>query len=473
MTAEPSGPGRHLFLDPGWLAQRENVALAVQPPRREEIDFPPRAAWERMRGLYVTVLDDTGRLRMWYGARSAMGQEHKYTCYAESDDGVTWRSPALGQVETEGTADTPIVHAGGMEGSVFVDPTAPPAQRYRGLWNVFGQGLFLHSSPDGLAWTRADQPLLRFEFDTQNVAFYDRRLGRYVGYVRAWHNGPPSRRRRKVARFEADRLDGPLGVDPVAPHPAPDRLPHVTVELPLVMACDERDPPDTDVYTNAVTPYPLDEAWYCAFPVLYRHFAEPDEPPFRNDGRTEAHFMGSPDGVTWHRYDRAAYAAPAPDERMLYMGRGVIHRGGELWQYGVAYRTSHGQGERRMAEPDGRIVRFVQRVDGFVAAHAPGRGGRLLTGPLEVTGRHLRLNLDTGGIGEVRVGVLDEAGRPLPGLSTAQANPLLDNATDRLAAWAARSDLSALIGRRVRLELHMEYARLYSLRFTEPPDDGA
>ncbi len=53
-------------------------------------------------------------------------------CYLESTDGVHWQRPELGQVEHAGRK-TNLIDANFGEGCVFVDPTAPTAERYKSV----------------------------------------------------------------------------------------------------------------------------------------------------------------------------------------------------------------------------------------------------------------------------------------------------------------------------------------------------
>ena len=114
--------------------------------------------------LYGTVLNDGGRLRMWYQAwpRNWKGGNADYVGYAESDDGVAWTKPKLGLVDFEGT-DNNLVDLKGHPPAFFVDPDAPADHRYRGTicTGPFHEGAQAHltrygfytaHSADGLHW---------------------------------------------------------------------------------------------------------------------------------------------------------------------------------------------------------------------------------------------------------------------------------------------------------------------------------
>lgn len=147
------------------------------------------------------------------------------------------------------------------------------------------------------------------------------------------------------------------------------------------------------------------------------------------------------------------------------MGTGLVVRGDEIWQYGTGFRTEHGDLPGRQQQTDGVIVRYVQRIDGFVSLDTGDVPGRTRTAPVTVTGRRLRLNLDPGALGELRVGLLDAEGNPLPGFSVDECDPLHRNETGATVTWDGRGDLGSLEGRAVRLAFISSRTKLYSFRF--------
>jgi len=118
---------RHLFLDPAFLEQSENVALRVNPPQQREVVIRADKPWEKlMISFYLTVLDEGGKLRMWYICRDKKNQPNE-AC-AESADGVNWVKPNLGIVEYEESKDNNLVGMDSLEGTVFRE-RAPAEQR--------------------------------------------------------------------------------------------------------------------------------------------------------------------------------------------------------------------------------------------------------------------------------------------------------------------------------------------------------
>jgi hypothetical protein len=461
---------RLLFLDPSVIEKSSGVVLRVNPPVRMEPIIVPDRPWEHlMITFYVSVIQEGGKIRLWYTCRD---DENKANlAYAESEDGIHWVKPNLGIVDYHGSKENNLVGIHSLEGVVFKDPNAAPDRRYKYLTNS-ESGIVQYYSPDGLHWAHRDNSLIRFTSDTQNVSFWDNNLKKYVLYLRGWDLNP---RRRKVVRLTVDGLDAslPIAANPNDFHPRndPKAPPFISDEVPTVLHADAEDPARSDIYNISAELYPLDPTWYLGFPSFLRGKDQPDIPSrgFFH-GPVEVDFAGSRDGIHWNRYDRAAYVSPGwfgnKAENVAYMGTGLAVMNDELWQYGTILRTEHGDVEGRRKQTDGEIVRFIQREDGFVSADASASGS-LTTVPIAVTGKHLVLNLDTGALGQVQVGILGLNGEELPGFSLGESEPLQANSIGRAVSWTSQKDLSALVGQRVRLVFQLKRVKLYSIRFED------
>lgn len=464
-SAADAMPLRHLFLDPAFVQQTTNISLHVNPPQRREIVIRPDKPWEQlMISFYLTVLDEEGKLRMWYICRDKANRPN--VAYAESRDGIRWTKPNLGIVEYDGSKANNLTGLTTFEGVVFRDPNAPVQERYAYVTHLWTEGMVRFYSPDGLHWQRDKTPLLRLGADTQNVTFWDERLGKYVLYLRGWQRGEDKKLYRKVVRAEIPSLTTPLAVAPSRKSLylwGKEKVPVIGNEFPTVFAADEHDPPNCDVYDIAAQPYPLDPRWYVGFPSMFQREQR------MSDGPLEVQFAGSRDGITWHRYDRKPYAplglAGSESANMTFMGPGLVVRGDEIWQYGTGFHSRHGDMEARKRKTDGVIYRYVQRVDGFVSLDFDAAGGRCVTASVKVDGPRLLLNVDTGALGQLRVGLLDAEGKPISGFSTDDCKVLRTNSTCAEVGWTAASDLTALKGRDVRLTFIGSRAKLYSFRF--------
>ena len=470
LTAQsPAQPLRHLFLDPAFIAKAENATLHVNAAQQRETVIRADKPWEQlMISLFLTVLDDGDKLRMWYICRDKKNVPN--VAYAESTDGVNWIKPNLGIVEHEGSKDNNLVGLSSLEGTVFRDETAPPEKRYNYIthhWEKDGGMLRFHS-PDGLHWTRDENVLLKFGADSQAVTFWDERVGKYALYLRAWETRADKKRYRTVVRAELSDLDTPLPNQPSDKTLylwGKEKPPVIGDDFPTVLETDEIDPPNSDVYNISAQPYPLDPRWYIGFPSFFQREKSP------SDGRLDVQFIGSRDGYHWHRYDRSPYARPglagSESANMVFMGPWLVMRGEEIWQYGTGFRSRHGDKKAREIQTDGVIFRYVQRVDGFVSLDfAPG-GGSALTQPVKVDGTNLALNLDTAVFGHMQVGLTDAEGKSLEGFGLEDSETLRTNATQALVKWKSGSNLSAIKGREVRVTFKGERAKLFSFYFTE------
>ncbi len=461
---------RHLFFDPHFVRDGGATMLKVNPPARQEIVIRPDKPWEKfMITFYLTVFEEGEKLRMWYVCRDADNVAN--VAYAESTDGVNWMKPALGVVDYHGSRENNLVGIGSLEGNVFRDPhAATPDERYVYVSTVFkGGGVCRFTSPDGYRWKRDERPLLPFEADSQNVTFWDERLQKYVLFFRGWTPKEPRGHERKVVRLETTDLRTPFDLKPSgkgATYVHQGRDPFIVDEALTVITCDERDPDHTDVYTNAIQRYPLAPRWYVGFPSLYHH---PTKDTIRSDGRTEGHFISSTDGISWNRYAREPYTRPglagSENGNMVYMGVGLVMHGDEIWQYGTGFRTTHNDFEGRKERTDGVILRYVQRVDGFVSLDFPSTTTRAVTQPITVEGSNLCLNVDTGAIGEMRIGLLDAEGREIPGFAASTCDAIRINSTHAVVAWKGTPNLAELRGNQVQVVISGSRAKLFSLRF--------
>jgi hypothetical protein len=469
-----------LFLDPAFVRDAHGTALRVNRPEQRQLVIRPDRPWEKlMITFFLTVLDEPshdggGKLRMWYICRDADNQPN--VAYAESDDGIEWRKPNLGIVDYHGSTDNNLVGIPYLEGVVFRDPNGSGEQTYVYVTNVEAEGVVRYYSPDGLHWKRDAEPLLKFRPDTQNVTYWDERLGKYVLFLRAWDISDKwEDRLRTTMRLELNDLRAPTGIVTSGRGVNPTKkndLPRLSDELPVVFRCDDRDPPNCDVYNMSCIRYPLDRRWLVGFPsFLHRENNI-------SDGRVETQFAASSDsGVTWHRYDRAVYVGPqlidTESANMSYMGTGMAVRGDELWQYGTEYRTRHGDFAGRKLKTDGSIYRYVQRVDGFVSLDFDALDAGCTTGVVTIDGERLLLNVDTAALGTLRVGLLDESNKPLEGYELDNCMPVRTNATGAVVTWKKTKAVSSLTGKKVKLALSGTRAKLYSFRFEQSSKSDA
>jgi len=244
-----------LAIDDVSLPFRKNVCLHLGRPdvRAEPVltpsPFDSNAPDNLAAHFYGTVLHDQGMFRMWYYAchwgknpdwppklmqqvakpAPWLGEQYPLyagpVCYAESDDGITWRKPPLGQVLFKGTLANhavaiPHVIIGAC--NVIKDPADPdPARRYKMVYQYFPDQsdphieeygwrptIALACSPDGLAWTMTSIPFVNQFVEQSSFMRHD---GRYVVHYQVmdswagWRSeGGAKCGRLGVARVSAD-----------------------------------------------------------------------------------------------------------------------------------------------------------------------------------------------------------------------------------------------------------------------------
>ncbi len=105
------------------------------------------------------------------------------------------------------------------------------------------------------------------------------------------------------------------------------------------------------------------------------------------------------------------------------------------------------------------------RIDGSMSVNAPCVGGQLSLKPLRFQGATLRLNFATAAAGSIRVQIEDFNGLPIQGYALEDCGEISGDALDRQVQWKHGADISALVGKLVRIRFALSDADLYSFRF--------
>jgi len=469
----PVGTAKQLFIDHRFIASSKDVTLKMHPPTKAGAVLVGEHPWEAGWVCSGTVLDDDGAFKMYYrvheaGRKGKLGRQS--LCYAVSRDGVHWEKPKLGLVKRVGSTDNNILRLVG--GTPFIDPTAPASQRFKHLTELYWPdperaGLYIYYSADGLKWKLHPTRLFPFVPDTQNQVFYDTRIKKYVAYVRTWNP------MRKVGRCEMADVMGPW---PFKPAKKPyyiwgkDKVPVPSTEVHTALSYDAQDPPDSDHYTPAVVQYPWAQDAYFSFPSAYLHFPDPPAGKYGNDGLLDIQLAISRDGKDFVRPDRSPYiplgVEGSRESKCLYMFIGMLRVQDEIYQYYVGFHHSHGEYVDWPELRDmGAVFRVVQRLDGFVSARAAYEGGWLKTPLITFQGQRLELNINTSALGQARVEIRDTRGKPIPGYTLPECDPIHGNYLRKTVTWGGSSDVAALADRPVRLHFVMRSADLYAFQF--------
>ena len=186
-----------------YLSKPEVRSQPVLVPSRDNVDAPDYIATH----FYGTVLFDEGRYRMWYyglGRGQEPGEmQEGPICYAESEDGIEWVKPRLGQVTYKGSRDNnaialPDPRTEGVE-IIKEDAVAEPdpQRRYKMTYESFVPSrkfptMRTATSPDGLHWTAG--PETPVQEAMEQASFY-KFNGLYFVNAQMWPRGEGGRSR--------------------------------------------------------------------------------------------------------------------------------------------------------------------------------------------------------------------------------------------------------------------------------------
>jgi hypothetical protein len=488
---DPRRAGNVLFLDLWELAERRHVDLIVntakKDPRNPVLQGEP-GSWDAQAICYGTVLQDEGRYRMWYTARSGT-TDCAVCCYAVSDDGITWERPNLGLFEYHGSTDNNICALGEIppqelpirsgrptpNPSVYKDEREPdPAKRYKMMLNsqyVHDVKLFclLLYSPDGIHWTPADPhpevtgrtPFMRaergvVELMEANAFFYD-------------ELEPDSTRRWKVYGQAAGRTGpgGEVRVGVVAHSPDGE---HWTVEWDRPVL-DPRGGSYVGDHLLSVWPY---REYYLGVPDVWPESRScDDELTVSRDGY---HFVRVADGQKliargemgeWDAQfvSNANTLVTAGDQILIYYaGTRQPNLIGHPATHYVIEDATHGQTGLARVPVDGWTYLRVRadRSAGSVTTN-PIAGSDLSGLDLTVKADHLRPGRDYL-VAEL---IREPDGAVLPGFAAADCTPVDTDGDAAVVCWEGKriGEAAAAAALRIRFHLMGDGARFYCFGF--------
>ncbi len=468
-----------LFIDDFLIEEREGLQRTLHQPE----DAPqnpvivPEHPWEHRRIPYGSVWYDADirKFRCWYlamnvydsrpGFRGYRKEYHvpiheaAFLCYAESEDGIYWVKPELGLHEFRGSRRNNIVLTclGTHFDSTSVIHTPHDADApwkmisFIGLWpykpelirkqwgdtkfGVSRAGHYAWSSRDGIHWEPMNdgEPVLRAS--DRSMFWWDPGQQLYVGAAKSSLN----RKRAQLYAWSRDAADWRRTTD-------------------WIHSADARDHPDDEA----------EAAYGFRYGGQYVGFCELRRVRKGLPVRINWELMTSRDGRHWGRPVRKLFFPDGPEESWRHQvfkifANPPLHRDGRLWIYygGKTGTVSVEQG----SEPFQAVCLATLREDGFVSLDADEFGGHVTTKAIIAVGRNLHLNVDVAGGGHLRVALLDEAGKPLPGFSVADCHPIAGDRLDEMVTWKSGADLRRLAGLQIRVRIELKDARLYALRF--------
>lgn len=432
-----------VLLDDNFLLAETRDIEFVPARAKKHPDNPllkPERPWEECFSYTSGIYDDEEELfKLWYGTRPPGSLP--LTCYATSQDGVTWDRSNVGIIEYQGSCDNNIVFEGPDACSVLKDYGEPdPNRRYKMGFDVVdfrGVGMAMAASPDGLNWIANHYAVVNGgEFDSHNVIVWDDQRGKFYAYIRHWLYG--LRQFRRAASSDLYHWSKPEWVH----------------------GPDDDDPTDFDIYTPGVCKYSFAPNLFVSLATVYDH---------RSDNLW-CQMALSRDGRTFKRYRHPFIPLGEPetwDCGSIYSVPMLMVKGDTIHVYYKGDNVGHVE-----TKTGGGIGLGTMRLDGFIALSASGREGVVTTkplvfnhdGPLEPHKGRLTLNIDASR-GEARVELLDLNHVPLPGFSRNDCDPIQSDSTLHIVSWKGNRIVDELLGTPFIMRIYLNSARLYSFQF--------
>jgi len=506
-------PNLYLLVDDRWVARSNRLVRVMNHPQvlPEPIIWPDDPATERDCAWGNVIREPDGRFRIWY-TTMMMGHEGKgahemasagvwgrgadfsfhprseadvreVECmlgkYAESTDGIHWVKPKLGLVEFRGDSRNNIVLNAeaaarqtrgaltNFDGFTVVRDDAEPDsnKRYKmiGHWESVhfwdnspysgslgrpaaamekyqsARGKYITCSPDGIRW---NQPLVRLETvrggGDRCLVVRDHRHRRW------WLNDRPASGYGAAGLATSEDL---INWSPTEPHMARANPDHPDIEslIPFNYGNQDLGFLITQVKGKMMLSYLV------------------------------AHHNGQP----WKRIAKVTeepFIAPGPPGSYYATGGVVLHNepiivADQLFIYFNAFAYNQHPLPARGARSIGLAKLRRDGFVGFTVAASKQRNqanqGELLTEPLEVSGRHLYVNVEQRGRGgRLEIALLNPDHTPIPGFGMNEAIPIVKDAVRHPVTWTNAPDVRMLLGRKIRIHVRVTgSAVLYALGF--------
>ena len=152
------GSRLELFVDNYLIEDMKDTALRLQRPVPAEMAVQIDRPWEGEFNLGEFVVEHNSLSRMYYRGTNPR-LDRSYTCYATSEDGISWRKPNLDHFDFQGSKDNNVVvdeKGESIEPHVLLDtrPGVPDEERIKGMAQDERRGP--GNMPHAIGYTCAD-----------------------------------------------------------------------------------------------------------------------------------------------------------------------------------------------------------------------------------------------------------------------------------------------------------------------------
>ena len=442
---------RQLFIDDLIVDTTQTTATrTLHSPQKQERVFNFSAGWEAGDTVYHNIVElPDGGYRMYYKATA----DTRHICYIESADGLSWSRPKLTVWSFNSTRTNSVTDNTVNPDNLFVfydtNPACPESERWKGIYGQWGDGLFLEYSSDGRYFRfYPDEAKMMGTpdetagcyFDTLNTVYWDAERGKYVAFVRGFHEGDNYLLDREYVYYNPTRITRDIR------YSESDDCINWSTPVPLYYS----DGADCHMYASAAMPYTRADGVYIAIPTRYNVTAVSDG--VVTGAYTDNLFMASRDLVNWTRFD-TQYMLPRTNGTLIYGDCypcvGMIEtRKGEL----SLYMKEKASGTNTYGKTV--LYRYSLRTDGFVSMD----DGTLTTLPITFEGSSMLINCKANAGGYVRITLTAPDG------TSVTSDPITGDNIDVDAGFSA-ADLASLSSGTCRITFEIVNAELYSFKF--------
>ncbi len=468
-----------LAIDDQGLGSRDGLTLTINKPtvRKEPVLKPERGNLSKPDSMashfYGTVLHDAGKFRMWYYAVSLVPDTKKFyqgpVCYAESDDGIVWTKPNLGQVELKGSTENNIIKLSDEMtqcAAVIIDEDDPdPKRRYKMVFMALSHTWVFRTatSSDGIHWdVQEKRPTDKFLEMGSFYRFGDQWVVHGQGIGKDAEGNPEGRQgyasvSSDFVNWETDYLETFRVPEPedvtkrglVGDYPQVHlgvggaSLGNVAVGL-------------WGIWHNPSEADRRKEGWYgaglitCDLGLLVSN----DGVTFREPEKGHIYISGDESPVT-----------PVPgidDPTILCQANGILNVGDETRIYHGRWRNATVSGVDYYAEV--ALATLPRDRWGTLQLAGGIANGSTLSAPITLPEGGCSLSLNADGAGLMSVELTDETGALLPEFSGEHAATITrKKGLEHGTQW--HNDLASLSGKTVRVKVGLkgENAKLYAV----------
>lgn len=417
-----------------WLVER----FVVQPKRYAKNpiitrEFPWEGTGPHLGG---SVLFDPAdkKFRMWYSVFDRNAYDNKLpfsynVCYAESDDGITWRRPSLGVFDYHGSTENNVIKLGTDKTQNIDVCLNPLPDRWPGKFlSIHNQkgGIFVSSSNDGHTFNWLwQEPALSYHSDTHNNFVYDEVRDRWFLYCRP-RTYAGDHKRRVAMQWSND-------------------LQHWSHEQTILVPGEDEK---SEFY--GMTVWRRGDLFFGALQVYDRGTGHPHiELAWSGDGQRWFQIPTHPAFV--ERGSEGAW-----DAGMVFLAESPVELGDEVRFYYGGFPIPHDTKEENV----GAIGLLTAERDRFIGIRpSGGTPGFVLTRPFDVAGRDLFVNARIAG--ELRAEIRVDNNKTVDGWTFADCDPVTGSGYSLPVSWRGRS-LSAFAKKEISINFRLDRAELFS-----------